>query len=116
MTVYICSSCGGGSVEVNEAQPSLDDRYPLGHCVRCTPWPKPKENPLKKGDFIQPPRKSVALVRADLFDRAAFDHQQKVEAARRLANKLHSGKGARMSDEELKAASEAAAWLRREGP
>jgi len=111
---YVCSNCGGGSVEVNEAHPSLDDRYPVGHCMTCTPWPKPKPHPFKEGDLIQPARKRVALTRADLFDRDAFNHRQRVAEARRLAAKLHSPKAARMSQAELERASEAAAWLRRE--
>lgn len=113
MSDYICSNCGGGASEINETRPSIDDRYPLGHCVVCTPWPAPKPNPLNSRQSIQPPRKTVALVRADLFDRAAFDHGRRVAEARRLAAKLSSKGAARMSPAELSAAQEAVAWLRR---
>ena len=115
MSAFVCTGCGGGSVEVNVAHPSLDERYPIGHCITCTPWPRPKPNPLKPSETIQPPRRTIALIRADLFDRPDFDHRRKVAEARRLAGKLHGPKAARMSQAELQAASEAAGWLRREG-
>jgi hypothetical protein len=92
----------------------VDDRYPLGHCVVCTPWPALKRNPLRPGEAIQPPRKSVALVRADLFDQAAFDHRKKVDRMRTLAAKLTGKHASRMGEEELKAAREAVTWLQRE--
>lgn len=112
--MYVCSSCGGYSVEVNAARPSIDDRYPIGHCVRCTPWPKQVENPMKPGTFTQPPRKNVPLVRADVFDRDEFDHRQRVAEARRLAAKLTSSKAGKMSEAELKAARDAVEWLQRD--
>jgi hypothetical protein len=36
---WTCSSCGGAAVKVNEASPSLDERYAVGFCDRCTPEP-----------------------------------------------------------------------------
>lgn len=111
---FVCTKCGGSSTEVNRARPSLDDRYPVGHCVVCTPWPRLKEHPFKRGEVIQPPRKTVALIRADLFDRADFTHRKKVAAARQLVAKMQSSKGSKMSEAQLKAAREASEWLRRE--
>ena len=110
---FVCTGCGSASVEINRARPSVDDRYPLGHCVGCTPWPKPVDHPLRPGEKTQPPRKTIALIRADLFDRADFDHRRKVEEARRLAKKLTSKSSAKMSKEEIAAAQEAVSWLQR---
>jgi hypothetical protein len=115
VTKYRCTNCGrDNSLEVNAAHPSLDDRYPIGHCLICTPWPKPKENPLKKGEFYQPPRKTITLIRADLFDQDMFDHQQKVKSMRELAAKLESKHASKMSESELSAAKAAVAWLNRQ--
>jgi hypothetical protein len=111
---FVCSSCGGGSVEINRAHPSLDERYPVGHCMTCTPWPKAKPHPFRPNETIQPARKTVALLRSDLFDREAHEHRRKVDRAVKLAAKLHSPKASRMSPEQLSEASEAAAWLRRD--
>ena len=110
---YVCTGCGGSSVEVNPARPSVDDRYPIGHCIACTPWPRLKKNPMDPDKPIQLPRKSIPLIRADLFDRDAFRHRQKVEEARRLAGKLHGKKASKMSPEELRAAKNAVDWLQR---
>lgn len=93
----------------------IDPRYVVGHCVACTPWPKPKAHPFKKNEWIQPARKTVQLVRAGLFDRAAFDHGREVAAKRRLAAKLSAPKAlAKMSKAELNEAREAVAWLTRD--
>jgi len=114
MTAYRCSGCGGSRVEVNLAHPSLDDRYPLGHCMVDTPWPAPKRNPIKPQEFIQPPRRLIALVRTDVWDQAAFDHRKQVERMRTLAARLTSKHASRMSEAELRASREAVAWLQRE--
>ena len=70
---FVCTGCGSASVEINRARPSVDDRYPLGHCVGCTPWPKPVEHPLRPGEKTQPPRNTIPLIRADLFRHRLFE-------------------------------------------
>lgn len=95
---------------MNPAHPSLDDRYPVGHCVSCTPWPKPKEHPFKPNKWIQPPRKTIALIRSDLFDRERHERRMLVEHKRKLARRLDGKR--RLSEAEWREASDAAAWLR----
>lgn len=81
---YVCSKCGGGSVEPVASRPSLDDRYAVGHCARCTPRPK-----LVNGKMRPAVRSTVALVRADLYDddraRAAARHRRERTVVRRAA-------------------------------
>lgn len=113
MTAYVCSNCAGTSTEINPAHPSLDDRYPVGHCVSCTPWPKPIVAPDGK-TYTQPLRKTIALVRADVFNRADYDHRKVVADMRKLAAKLQSKTATKMSDSELSAARAAVVWLQRE--
>lgn len=33
---WICSKCGGGQVTVRADRPSLDPRYAVGNCERCS--------------------------------------------------------------------------------
>lgn len=117
---FVCSKCGGPSVTLDEARTVMDPRYPVGFCERCTPIPKPR---IQKGTgpgtgreavFVTSPRRTVALVRADLDDPDRRAHLAKVAEARRLARKLHNPKEVRaMSEAELKRASDAVLWLRR---
>ena len=117
---YVCSRCGGDAVSLIEGRTNFDERYPIGHCERCTPVPKPR---IQKGTgprsgreavWHTPTRRTIALVRADLDDPDERAHRAKVKHARGLARKLHDPKlNAKMSDAELKQASEAVLWLRR---
>jgi hypothetical protein len=109
---FVCSTCGGTSTEIDAAHSVLDERYPVGWCVSCTPWPKPVRNPFTQKDE-QPARRTVALVRADVWDPAAFEHRKKVARARTLANKLTSKHAGAMSEVERTQAREAVAWLQR---
>lgn len=36
---WICTRCGGGACSVLDGHPSLDDRFAIGWCDRCTPLP-----------------------------------------------------------------------------
>lgn len=111
---WVCTSCGGSSVEVGDGMTQIDQRYAVGHCFVCTPWPKPKKHPFKKDEWIQPARKTVQLVRGDRFDRAAFEHQREVDAKRRMAKKLTDPKAmAKMSKAEIAEARDAVVWLQR---
>lgn len=111
---YTCTGCGSESVEINSARPSIDDRYPIGHCFGCTPWPRMVQNPLDAEKWIQPPRKTIALIRSDLFDRDDFNHRRKVAEMRRLANKLNGKSVCKMSKPELEKARKAVEWLQRD--
>lgn len=114
---YLCSNCGGSATEVITGFTRVDERYVPGHCLVCTPWPPRKRNVLakdKEGEFWQPARKSISLVRADVFDRKAFDHRKKVEAARVLIAKAQAKDRSTMTKEQLAAVQGAIAFLRRE--
>lgn len=106
---YLCSKCGGSTIEISETRPSLDDRYPLGHCVRCTPWPAQIAAP--DGTLYQPARAIIPLVRSDAFDRKAFDRRAELRQARALVAKMQGPTGAKMSPDELREAQKALSLL-----
>jgi hypothetical protein len=120
---YVCSKCGGPNVHLDESRTTIDPRYPIGHCDRCTPEPKPR---IKKGTgpgttreavWVTSARRTVPLLRADLDDPADREHRAKLARMRELAARLHPTTAAqrrkRYSEAELKEASAAVAWLRR---
>ncbi len=37
-----CTQCGGTLVTVDHSKPSIDPRYALGYCEKCTPMRKAK--------------------------------------------------------------------------
>jgi len=81
---WFCSKCGGGSVAVAAARPSLDDRYAVGYCIRCTADPKadPKD-PMRTKPVNKP---TVPLVRADVWDPGKLAADAERQRIRRLFN------------------------------
>ena len=65
---------------MNRSRPSLDDRYAVGHCPRCTP--EPKRN-TATGKMVPAVRSTITLIRADLYDPGV-----EVESRRRKRERL----------------------------
>lgn len=74
-------------------RPSVDDRYALGYCDTC-------DVPIRAGQ----PRKwrdgrpTVQLIRADRFDRAAFERARASRAMADIFRRFRAGK--RLTDAE----------------
>lgn len=113
---FVCTKCGGGSVSVSEARPSLDDRYAVGFCERCTPevsWTAAREAREKRSRPALRP--TVPLIRAHLFDPTKVDQEARRRAERRLVAKVVSGKnrgGPPTAVEQRQAAEIQARWDR----
>ena len=115
MTIrYVCSGCGLRATEINRARPSLDDRYAVGYCDFCTPWPKPKKQKVFPFQEVQPERKTIQLVHPAHWNQAAFDHRLLLQHKRTLAARLDPKRKSKYSKEELIEAQKAVAWLMRD--
>lgn len=83
-TAWVCSSCGGGSVSVVEARPSLDPRYAVGYCIRCTRDPEPDPKDRMRTKPVNKP--TVPLVRADVWNADLLARHAERRRIRRLMN------------------------------
>lgn len=88
---YVCSGCGGGSVTVLEGRPAVDERYAIGFCEQgCTPVPD-KVVVSRKTLMSQPAnRRTIPLIRGDVFDAAALGRRRQLEDERRLLAKVRN--------------------------
>lgn len=75
-TRYVCTRCGGDRTSVSDAHPSLDERYAIGHCDRCTPVPVPPAQ-----------RATVPLVRADLWTPETLRDRKEARRRERVVRK-----------------------------
>ncbi|HYI67109.1 MAG TPA: hypothetical protein VEW95_09315 [Candidatus Limnocylindrales bacterium] len=96
---WVCSRCGAtAGVEVDESFAQIDERYATGHCVVCTPWPRPKKLEVARRvdgqsvTTIQPPRKTVQLVRRDVWKPAIVKERNARQRRSKLARELGDGK------------------------
>ncbi|MGH2465414.1 MAG: hypothetical protein ACRDGI_08135 [Candidatus Limnocylindrales bacterium] len=87
MTAWVCSRCGRRDVSVNEARPSLDDRYAVGHCPTCAPIPPPAD-PRRKPPAIV----TVPLVRADRWDPEIPEERRRRRADELFLEKYRDGR------------------------
>lgn len=102
---YVCTGCGNAA-SVDLTRPSIDDRYAVGYCIRCTPTPSPQK--LSEGAN----RETIFLIRRDLFDPEEFADLQKTRAAKKLIKSLPRTKK-KFSEKELEGIQEAYKWLNR---
>jgi hypothetical protein len=89
---WVCSECGGEQAAPIEARPSIDDRYAVGYCIRCSPIPMIDPNDHTKTKPLN--RKTVQLVRSDVWDLAVLERRRQLARQRRLFN------GKRLDDKD----------------
>lgn len=83
---YVCSKCGGDDVRASEARPSVDDRYAVGFCVRCAPFPKAQTDDLRRKRKPNPPR-TVALIRRSLYDPSLLAEVDRLAAEKAIVER-----------------------------
>jgi hypothetical protein len=83
--LWVCARCGTDDprlVWADPSRPSLDPRYALGFCDVCAPARKSVKGVT---------RKAVALVRSEMFDRAAFLARAETLEEQALLTKFRQG-------------------------
>ncbi len=70
---YVCTRCGGDQVTVSAARPSIDPRYALGLCGRCSRGPDGPD-----------PTKVQQLVAAKGYDPKVLEDQRRRRRERRI--------------------------------
>ena len=105
---WVCSSCGAtAGIEPQEALARIDDRYTTGHCITCTPWPRPRKRP-NSDQLYQPPRRIVQLVRSDVWDADQLRRRREREGRVAAVSQLDTTRKSKpLSDAERAAAAEA---------
>lgn len=110
---FRCTGCGAtAGVEPAAGYAQLDPRYTTGHCIVCTPWPRPKKLPVPQrvnGQVVthaQPPRKTVQLARLDAIDPSAIAERRDRERRSKLARDFDRGTVGKHQLDEAKAAVE----------
>ncbi len=89
VTNWVCSECGREGAKLNEARPSVDDRYAIGYCESCCPLPVIDPNDHQKTKPRN--RRVVQLVRSDLWSPDLLAERRRQARIRQLFN----GKGPR---------------------
>lgn len=84
--VYIHPKCGLPAVP-DVSQPSIDDRYAIGHCNTCT---DPKRLTKKARPVEQ-------LIRQDAYDPAVFDERRERDEMLKLARSFADDNGRTMA-------------------
>lgn len=88
MTKWMCSRCGGSNVQVSAARPSIDDRFAVGYCDRCTPEPLFDPRTQKYKPVV---RATVALAPDSDKTRDAINARDRAVAERKLVEKALAG-------------------------
>lgn len=91
---WVCTRCGGGGCSVLDGHPSLDDRFAIGWCDRCTPLPSfdpARPNATKKRGTV-PLARDSEKVRAEIARRDQLTRERKlVELVAKGSNKIPDG-------------------------
>jgi hypothetical protein len=97
---WVCSNCGNYSMNEAEAGYLMDARYANGYCPICSPRQELVPDKKNVGKWIEPARRVVQLIRADLYDPASLVEQKERIRRRKLISRYEKD-ASRLKPEEL---------------
>src|SRR5258706_14443284 len=89
MSKWICTRCAGSDVKVLEGRPSIDERFAVGWCDRCTP--RPVWDPKKPGQTKPLVRGTVPLALDPPANRESIAERDRTTREKKLVEKALSG-------------------------
>lgn len=97
---WVCSNCGNTHGNEPHAVTQVDARYTTGFCFVCSPHRKPIADKKNPGKWVEPARRVVQLIRADVWDPSTLTRCA-VRDRRRHLVKQYESNADRLTPEEL---------------